>query len=68
MRSDTLPVIPRGGNLFRRFAIALADDRAQLRVDADRYSLIVSDLHRLFLAGLLGALRITLDTPFQANR
>jgi len=41
----------------RRFAVALAGDRARLRVDADRYSFIVSDLHRLLLAGLSGALR-----------
>ena len=34
---------------YRRFAVALADDRARLRVDADRYSLIVSDLHQLHL-------------------
>ena len=40
-----------------RFAVALADDRARLRVDEDRYSLIVSDLHQLLLAGLSGALR-----------
>ena len=30
----------------------LSDDRARLRVDADRYLFIVSDLHRLLLAGL----------------
>jgi len=42
---------------YRRFAVALADGRARLRVDADRYSFIVSDLHRLLLAGLSGALR-----------
>jgi hypothetical protein len=42
---------------YRRFAVALADDRARLAVDADRYSFIVSDLHRLLLAGLSGALR-----------
>jgi hypothetical protein len=46
---------------YRRFAVALADDRARLRADADRYSFIVSDLHRLLLAGLTGALRKTLD-------
>ena len=45
---------------YRRFAVALAGDRARLRVDADRYSFIVSDLHRLLLAGLSGALRKTL--------
>jgi hypothetical protein len=42
---------------YRRFAVALAGYRARLRVDADRYSFIVSDLHRLLLAGLSGALR-----------
>jgi hypothetical protein len=42
---------------YRRFAVALADDRARLRLDTDRYSLIVSDLHRLLLAGLSGVLR-----------
>jgi hypothetical protein len=42
---------------YRRFAAALAGVRARLRVDADRYSLIVSDFHRLLLAGLSGALR-----------
>jgi hypothetical protein len=47
---------------YRRFAAALAGVRARLRVDADRYSLIVSDFHRLLLAGLSGALRKTLDT------
>ena len=41
--------------------VTLADDRARLRVDADRYSFIVSDLHRLLLAGLSGALRKILD-------
>jgi hypothetical protein len=46
---------------YRRFAVTLADDRARLRVDADRYSFIVSDLHRLLLAGLSGSLRKTLD-------
>jgi hypothetical protein len=42
---------------YRRFAAALAGVRARLRVDADRYSLIVSDFHRLRLAGLSSALR-----------
>jgi hypothetical protein len=49
---------------YRRFAVALADDRARLRVDADRYSLIVSDLHQLLLAGLSGALRKILDVIY----
>jgi hypothetical protein len=47
---------------YRRFAAALAGDRARLRVDAVCYSFIVSDLHRLLLAGLSGALRKILDT------
>ena len=42
---------------YRRFAAALAGVRARLRVDADRYSLIVSDFHRLVLAGFFSALR-----------
>src|SRR4029077_826434 len=42
---------------YRRFAVTLADDRARLRVDADRYSFIVSVLHRLLLTGFSGALR-----------
>jgi hypothetical protein len=37
---------------YRRFAAALAGSRARLRVDVDRYSVIVSDLHRLLVAGL----------------
>ena len=38
--------------LCRRFAAALAGDSARLEVDVDRYSFIVSDLHRLLVAGL----------------
>ena len=34
-----------------------ADGRARLRVNVERYSFIVSDLHRLLLAGLSGVLR-----------
>ena len=34
------------------FAVALTGDRARLVVDVDRYSFIVSDLHRLLIAGL----------------
>jgi hypothetical protein len=37
---------------YRRFAAALTDVCARLRVDVDRYSFIVSDLHRLLVAGL----------------
>jgi hypothetical protein len=51
---------------YRRFAVALADDRARLRVDADRYSFIVSDFHRLLLAGLSGALRKNLHATLVA--
>ena len=36
----------------RRFTPALADRRARLGADVDRYSFIVTDLHRLLLAGL----------------
>ncbi|MCQ4191040.1 hypothetical protein, partial [Methylocystis suflitae] len=35
----------------RRFAVALADADARLRANADRYSFIAADLHRLLLAG-----------------
>ena len=53
---------------YRRFAAALAGVRARLRVDADRYSLIVSDFHRLLLAGLPGALRkISLEVFFRTD-
>src|SRR5262252_2039990 len=38
--------------LCRRFAAALAGDSARLEVDVDRYSFIVSDSHRLLIAGL----------------
>jgi len=38
--------------LCRRFAAVFAGDRARLGVDVDRYSFIVSDLHRLLIAGL----------------
>ena len=37
---------------YRRFAAALTGSRARLRADVDRYSVIVSDLHRLLVAGL----------------
>jgi len=36
----------------RRFACALANANARPGADVDRYSFIVSDLHRLLLAGL----------------
>ena len=37
---------------YRRFALTLADDDARLGADVVRYSFIVSDFHRLLLAGL----------------
>jgi hypothetical protein len=37
---------------YRRFAAVLTDDRARLGADVDRYSVIVSDSHRLLVAGL----------------
>ena len=36
----------------RRFAATLTGDHARLGVDVVRYSFIVSDLHRLLIAGL----------------
>ena len=36
----------------RRFALTFAGDDARLGADAVRYSFIVSDFHRLLLAGL----------------
>ncbi len=36
----------------RRFAAALTDGDARLGADADRYSFIATDLHRLLLASL----------------
>jgi hypothetical protein len=42
---------------YRRFAAALTDCHARLGADVDRYSVITSDLHRLLVAGLPGALR-----------
>jgi hypothetical protein len=36
----------------RRFAATLADDCARLGANADRYSFIAADSHRLLLAGL----------------
>ena len=51
---------------YRRFAAALTDGHARLGADVDRYSVITSDLHRLLVAGLPGALRKILDTtPFR---
>jgi hypothetical protein len=42
---------------YRRFTGILADTRARLGVDVDRYSFTVRDLHPLLLAGFAGALR-----------
>ena len=40
---------------------SLADASLPRTADADRYSLITSDMHRLLVAGLHGPLRKTLD-------
>ena len=57
--------------LCRRFAVALTGDRARLVVDVDRYSFIVSDLHRLLIAGLPGYCErfwtLPNETAFQAG-
>ena len=37
---------------YRRFVGVLTDANARLGADVDRYSLIVSELHRLLVAGL----------------
>jgi len=37
---------------YRRFVDVLTNGNARLGADADRYSFIVSDFHRLLLAGL----------------
>ena len=37
---------------YRRFVDVLANGNARLGADVDRYSFIVSDFHRLLLAGL----------------
>jgi hypothetical protein len=37
---------------YRRFAAVLTDGVARLGADMDRYSFVVSDLHRLLVAGL----------------
>ena len=37
---------------YRRFTPGLATSSARLGADVDRYSFIVSDFHRLLLAGL----------------
>ena len=57
----------------RRFAIFLAEDNARLGDDADCYSFIVADLHRLLFAGFSGAptikvrLSVNLDEVRQAK-
>jgi hypothetical protein len=47
---------------YRRFAAALTDCDARLGADMDRYSFIVSDLHRLLVAGLPAHCERILDT------
>src|SRR5262249_6058957 len=37
---------------YRHFAAVLTDCNARARADMDRYSFIISDLHRLLVAGL----------------
>ena len=54
--------------LYRRFAAALTGDCARLEADVVSYSFIVSDLHRLLVAGLHGALRKILDTTYRKGR
>ena len=46
---------------YRRFTAGLAANNARLGADAVRYSFIVSDFHRLLLAGL--PQRFELPTP-----
>ena len=53
---------------YRRFAAVLTDDRARLGADVVSYSFIVSDLHRLLVAGSPGAMRKTLDTTSLLQR
>jgi hypothetical protein len=45
---------------YRRFATILANSGARLGADAVRCSFIVTDSHHLVLAGLPGALRLSL--------
>src|SRR5262249_45241175 len=52
--------------LCRRFAAAFAGDRARLGVDVDRYSFIVSDLHRLLIAGLPAHCERRWTLPYKA--
>ncbi len=42
---------------YRRFGCILANAAARLGANADRYSFIAADLHRLLLAGFAGAPR-----------
>ena len=48
--------------LYRRFAAALTGDCARLEADVVSYSFIVSDLHRLLVAGLPAHCERILDT------
>jgi hypothetical protein len=51
---------------YRRFAVTLADADARLGANADRYSLIAADFHRLLLAGFYRRTR-SLDLYNQAR-
>jgi hypothetical protein len=53
----------------RRFALTLADDCARLGANADRYSFIAADSHRLLLAGLPAhnSLKTTENPAFKAG-
>jgi hypothetical protein len=52
---------------YRRFALALADQRARLGADVGRYSFIAEDLHLLSPAGLPAHARIIHGTGFHAG-
>ena len=45
---------------YRRFVDVLTDTNARLGADVDRYSFVVSDSHRLLLAGLPAHYQISL--------
>jgi hypothetical protein len=53
---------------YRRFAAALTDCNARLGADVNRYSLIVSDLHRLLVAGLPAHCERFWTLPFSTLR
>jgi len=48
----------------RRFAVTLADDCARLGANADRYSFIAADSHRLLLAGLPAHKLLNYKVPY----